>query len=51
MTEALHLSNSEPQKTFPLKRYYVCYLDILGVRERLFKGLSEISPSSKDAGI
>lgn len=39
MSEAPQLSNLAPQKTFPLKRYYVCYLDILGVRDRLFKDI------------
>lgn len=42
MTENTQLSNFESPKTFPLKRYYVCYLDILGVRDRLFKDIESL---------
>lgn len=48
MTETPQLSDLAPQKTFPLKRYYVCYLDVLGIRERLFKGIESLGFDSKE---
>lgn len=48
MPENTQLSNLESQKTFPLKRYYVCYLDILGVRDRLFKDIECLGFDSKE---
>ena len=45
--EDSQFSNQVLAKTFSLKRYYVCYLDVLGFRDRLFKGIETLGSDSK----
>lgn len=49
MSEDTQLSTLESTQAFQLKRYYVCYLDILGFRDKLFKGLDGTFPLTEEA--